>query len=237
MVETDLARAVGIDAHRVDARLVAGGVGAHRVGGIGDDASRCRRSRPAPCAACRRWRACRSALPSRDALGQDARRGAVRRRHAVADEQDDVLRLARAGVVDRPGDLAAMLAVAARAPRRCRASASATSRRIRGRLVLAVLALDEGRRLAEHCGVVVAVHRHLDLGRVGDGRELDLEVETGAGQDLGAVDRIDRLGRAPPPAISRNPAASNRRMTACAYSTRSIERHYDSLLRSEDRRY
>ena len=62
------------------------------------------------------------------------------------------------------------------------------------RLILAVLALDEARGLAEHRRVVVAVHRDLDLVRREPVGELDLEVEARAGQDFGAVDRIDGLG-------------------------------------------
>ncbi len=46
-----------IDAERVDAGFVTGRVGAHAVGAVGDDRVACRRSRPAPCAACRRSRA------------------------------------------------------------------------------------------------------------------------------------------------------------------------------------
>ena len=52
-----------IDAHGVDARLVAGRVGAHGVGGIGDERVASPRWRRAPCAACRRWRARRRSGP------------------------------------------------------------------------------------------------------------------------------------------------------------------------------
>ena len=103
--------AVRIDAHRVDGGLVAGGVGARGVGRIGDDRIR---------AGGRHQRHVRhvvdgelaEALALRDALGQQPRGGAMRRRHAVTDEQDHVLRLARPGVVDRPRQLAAARAIA-----------------------------------------------------------------------------------------------------------------------------
>ena len=66
--------AVGIDAHRVDGGLVAGGVGAGRIRRIGDDRNRSRRSPPAPCAACRRWQACRGSCPPRSPWRGCARR-------------------------------------------------------------------------------------------------------------------------------------------------------------------
>jgi hypothetical protein len=129
-----------------------------------------------------------------DAFGEDARRGAVRGRHAVADEKDDILRLARAGFVDRPCDLAGMLAIAGAQ----RIGAGLRERHIaqdESRPGLIVLARDEHRRPAEHFGVVVAVQGHRDLGRVGEAGEFDLEVKTGTRQHFRAVDRIDCLGR------------------------------------------
>ena len=59
--------------------------------------------------------------------------------------------------------------------------------------------LDKLPGLAELPSVILAVDRNLEVGLVLDRRELDLEVEAGAGEDRSAVDRIDRLGgeRAP----------------------------------------
>ncbi len=63
------------------------------------------------------------------------------------------------------------------------------------RLVLAVLAIDEGPGPAERGGMVRAVHRHLQLGGIDRAGKLDLEVEFCADKDVGPVDRIDRLRR------------------------------------------
>jgi hypothetical protein len=41
--------------------------------------------------------------------------------------------------------------------------------------------------------MILTIHRHRDLGRVGEPRELNLEVEPRAEQDIGAIDRIDGL--------------------------------------------
>ena len=93
--------AVGIDAHGVGRRLVAGGVGARRVGGIGDDrvAAGGRDQRHVRHVVDRELAA---RLAFGHAFREHACRDAMRERHAVADEQDDVLRLARAGIVDVP---------------------------------------------------------------------------------------------------------------------------------------
>ena len=63
-----------------------------------------------------------------------------------------------------------------------------------GRLVLAVLALGERSRSAECAGIILAVDGHLYFRLLDLVREYDLEVEFGAGKNVGAVDRIDRLG-------------------------------------------
>ena len=62
-----------------------------------------------------------------------------------------------------------------------------------GRMVAAVFLLDEGRGLAHDRGGVLAVDRHADVGLGRAAGELDLQVEARAGQDLGAVERIDGL--------------------------------------------
>ena len=184
-------RAVGVDAHRIDRRLVAGGVGAHGVRRIGDDGigagggdqRHVRHVVDGELAA-------RFAFA--DALGEDARRDAVRGRHPVADEQDHVLRLAPAGLIDGPRDLARVVSVAGSH----RIGSGLRQRNVaqdEGRHGLAVLALDKRCSLTEDLGVVLAVQGHQDFCRIGEAGKLDLEIEPGAGQDLRAVDRIDRL--------------------------------------------
>jgi hypothetical protein len=64
-----------------------------------------------------------------------------------------------------------------------------------GGLVLAGLALQERGRLAENLGVVLAVDGDGDLRRVGEAREFNFEVEPRVAQNIGPVDRIDRLRR------------------------------------------
>ena len=115
-------------------------------------------------------------------------------RQPVADEQDDVLRLARPGVVHRPRQLAAARAIAdfdRDAAGFCQHDVAKQQRR----MVLAVFALDERPGAAEHGGIVLAVHGHLQLRRIDPIREFDLEVEFRAGKNLGAVDRVDGLGK------------------------------------------
>lgn len=103
--------AVGIDAHRIDRGLVPGGIGAGGIGGVGDD-----RIRTGGGDECHVGhvvdRQSAEALAFGNALRQQSCADTVRRRHSVADEQDDVLRLARAGVKDVPRDRAAGAAVA-----------------------------------------------------------------------------------------------------------------------------
>ena len=102
--------AVGIDAHGVDRRLVAGGISARRVRRIGDDriaAGGCDQSHVRHVVD----RELAERLAFGDALRQQPRRDAMRGRQAVADEQDDVLGLPRPGIVDSPGQLAAVGAV------------------------------------------------------------------------------------------------------------------------------
>jgi hypothetical protein len=101
--------------------------------------------------------------------------------------------LALRGVEDGPGHFARLRSVARLHP----IGAGPRQRNVAQQqcgLVLAVLAFDEGCGLAERGGVVGAVDRDLDLRRVGAIGEFDFEVKTRAGQNVGAVDRIDGLG-------------------------------------------
>ena len=93
--------AIGIDPHGVDRRLVAGRIGAGGIGRVGNDriAARGRNQRHMRHVVDGEF-AARLALG--DALREHARRHAVGERHAVADEQDDVLRPARPAVIDVP---------------------------------------------------------------------------------------------------------------------------------------
>ena len=190
-----LVGAVGIDAHGVDRRLVAGRVGAHRIGRVGDDrvAAGGRDQRHVRHVVDRELA---ERLALRDALGQQARRDAVRRRHAVADEQDDVLRLARPGVVDGPGDLARC---ACRRVTSTRVGAGLRQRRRRAGSAPTGPCRPRARRRSRPCRTPwrspAPFTVTLSLARLGEAGELDLEVEMRAHQDVGAVDRIDRSGR------------------------------------------
>ena len=127
-----------------------------------------------------------------DALREHARRHAVGKRHAVADEQDDVLRLARPAVVDVPLEFTRVDSVADAQP----INAGLRERNVaqdQGGLVLGVFALDKSGGLAENLGMVFAVHRRGDLGRIGKACKFDFEVEPSADQNIGSIDRIDRL--------------------------------------------
>ena len=59
---------------------------------------------------------------------------------------------------------------------------------------LAVLLLDEVRFLSEHLGGGLAVQRQVHLAGPARAGKLHLHVEQRAGQDVGAVDRVDGLG-------------------------------------------
>ena len=60
-------------------------------------------------------------------------------------------------------------------------------------MLQAILALGEACRFAGDGGGVLAVDRHLHAGLGRAAGEFDLQVETCAGQDLGTVERRDRL--------------------------------------------
>ena len=132
------------------------------------------------------------ALAFSNALGKQPGRHAMRGRHAVADEQDDVLRLAWRRVVNVPCHLAAARAITGLDDDRARCGQRDIAEYER-RLVLTLLTLNEGSSLAEGGGIILAVDRYLQLGRIDLVGKFDLEVEPRAGKDLGAVDRIHRL--------------------------------------------
>ena len=183
--------AVGIDPHGIHRRLVAGRIRAGRIRGVGDDriAARGGDQRHVRHVVDREL-AARLALGN--ALGQHPRRHPVRERHAVADEQDHVLGLARPGIVDVPAEFARARTVAHLQS----VSAGLRERDVaqqQGRLVLAVLALDERGGLAQNLGMVRSVQRHGHLCRIGQAGKLDFEVEARAGEDVRPVDRVDGL--------------------------------------------
>ncbi|MGY2810201.1 hypothetical protein ACVIHF_006931 [Bradyrhizobium sp. USDA 4506] len=187
-----IGRAIGVDAERIDRGLVAGGVGARGIRRIGDDRVRAggRDQRHMRHVVDRELAA---ALALRDSLGEDSRGDAMRRRHPVADEQDHVPGLSRLGVVDGPGHLPALRAVTdfdGDLPGLDERDIAQHQRR----LLPAGLVRGECAALAEHRGIVRAVQRDLELCLIDHPRKLDLEVEFGADEDIGAIDRIDRLG-------------------------------------------
>ena len=113
-------------------------------------------------------------------------------RHAVADEQDDVLRPARPAVIDVPLKFTGVDPVADAQP----INAGLCERNVtqhQGGLILAVLALDKRGGLAEKLGMIFAVQRHGDLRRIGKACKFDFQVGPGADQHIGSVDRVDRL--------------------------------------------
>ena len=154
-------RTIGIDPHGIDRRFVAGGVSAGGIRRVGDDRI----------AAGRRDQGhvrhvvdgeLPERLPLRNAPGEQARRDTVRGRHAVADEQDDILRLARPRIVHVPAKFAGLGSVRdadvvdAGVPERNVAQEQ------RG-LILARLAFDKRGGVAEDLGVVLAVQGDRDL--------------------------------------------------------------------------
>ncbi len=181
-----------VDTERIDARLVPGGIGAHRIGRVGGE-----RIHPRRADQCHLRHVVDRQLAEifslLDPLRQDARGRAVGHAHPVADEENDVLGYPRAGREHRPGDLAAARAVA-RHDRVDAGLVDAGVPQYQGRGVQPVLVLDKLPGLAELPSVILAVDRNLEVGLLLDLRELDLEVEAGAGEDRSSVDRIDRLG-------------------------------------------
>ena len=134
-----------INAERVDAGLVTGRVGGRAVGAVGDDRvhARGRDQRHVRHVVDRKL----AAVAAFDQpLGENARRRAVRDREAVADEQDHVLRLRRAGVEHLPGHTRGLVSGGGldRVPAGVRERGVADPV---GRMLKPVLALDEQRRL------------------------------------------------------------------------------------------
>ena len=127
------------------------------------------------------------------ALGEQPRGNAVRVRHPVADEQDDVLGLPLPGAVDLPRHLAGVGAVGGPHLVDARLSQRHAAQDQR-RLVAAVLTLDKLRGAAEYLLVVLAIERDDGRRSLHQTGELDLQIEPRAGEDRSAVDRIDGLG-------------------------------------------
>jgi hypothetical protein len=133
------------------------------------------------------------ALALGNALGEQTGSRTMRRREPVADKQDDVLRLARPGIVDRPPDGAAARAIADFHCDVARPGQGDAAKRQR-RLILAVFALHERSGLAEGSGMVLAVYGHFQFSGIDAIRKLNFEVEARAGENRRAVDRVDGLG-------------------------------------------
>ena len=99
-----VAGAVRINPHGTYSRLVACDVGAHGVGGIGNDRIAARRR-----GKCHMQHVVHRELAAALALGdapcEKPRGHAMRGRHSVANEQDDVSRLARSCLIDAPLNL------------------------------------------------------------------------------------------------------------------------------------
>ena len=154
-------RTIGIDTHGIDRRFVAGGISAGGIRRVGDDRIAARRRDQGHVRHVVDGELAER-LPLRNALSEQARRDTVRGRHAVADEQDDILRLARPGIVHVPAKFAGLSSVRdadvvdAGVPERNVAQEQ-------GGLILAGLAFDKRAGLAEDLGVVLAVQGDRDL--------------------------------------------------------------------------
>ncbi len=189
-------RAVGIDADCVHGCLVAGHIGRHRVGAVGGDSVR----RGRPDKGCRRdvvHRETTVRLALGHALGHDAGSGAMRHGKTVTDQEDHVLGLwLRRGAINVPGHALGFrtsrdfnLVVAGIRDRQCAQHDGGTED-----LVLVLLFCNELDILAEHRLVVLAVDGDLDVLRLHDRAELDLEIEWRAGQDRRPIKRKDVRG-------------------------------------------
>ena len=124
-------------------------------------------------------------------LRQHARGGAMCHRQPVADEQDHVACAPWRRAEHFP--LHRLRLVAGR--RRHRVGAGRLERDFAdpiGRLVLSFLVGHHRRGLTEHLRRVAAVDRDLDVRCRHGAGEFNLEIEPGARQDLGTVERIDR---------------------------------------------
>ena len=184
-----------INAERVDAGLVAGGVGAGGIRRIGDDGIGALGGQQRHVRHVVQRQLAFELAAFVVALGKHACGGAVGDGKAVADEQDDVLRRRlRRRVVGVPDDALAAGAVAG-GHRVVAGAAQHGVAQDQRRCLLAVLAGDQLGPPCQHLGVVLAIDGDLDPVGIDDTIELDLEIEVGTDQDVGAVHGIDRLGR------------------------------------------
>ena len=112
---------------------------------------------------------------------------------AVADEQDDILGLAAAGGVEHlPGDGRLAVTGCCFDIVAARLGDHGVMDPI-GRMAVAILALFEIHRLAEHFGGILAVDGDLCRSGCGGAGELDLQIEFGACKNFRSVDREDGL--------------------------------------------
>ncbi len=185
--------AVGVDAQRVDARLVAGHVGRGGVGGVGGDGIHAARAEHG-----RVGQAVHGQLAVvhavGDALGQQAGAGAVSHAQAVRDEQDDVF---RRRLFRRTVDFPCGRGLPGGAFRSHLVGAGFQGgvAQQQGGGVHSLFLFDEGRFRPEHGRGVLAVDEHLGVLLVDHAVELHLEVEAAPAQKAGRVHGIDAGGR------------------------------------------
>ena len=133
------------------------------------------------------------ALPS--AMPFESRRAATRCAGDMPSPMNRMTFLALRGrrSEDRPGYLVRLGAIAGAYTVGARSRQRYVAQDQR-RLVLAVFALDERGGLAKDLGVVLVVEGDRDLGRIGEGGKFHFQIEAGADEYFGPVDRVDGLG-------------------------------------------
>ena len=156
--------------------LVAGRIGRHRVGAVGDDAVGAGGGDQRHIGhVVDRELAAVTAFG--DALRKDARRGAVRHRQAVADEQDDVLRLAAFGRREGVPSYARLVGAGHRLDRVPAGRRETRAADPVGGLPEAVLVGDDLGRRAQHLAASSPSIVTLTSAAAGCAGKLDLQVE------------------------------------------------------------
>ena len=118
----------------------------------------------------------------------------MRHRHAVADEQDDVLGKAPLGRAERrPIRRAAWPSPSVASTTYLPPVVESRAADPVGGVPETVLVGGDVRRSSEHLGRILAVDRHLEIGSGWRAGKLDLQVEVRAGEYLRFVEGIDRL--------------------------------------------